>query len=634
MPRAIVGPSRLERIWEEQYRGSSCNRVRDYVRLSALEADDIDWFAGREDLELTPEHYAGKGIRRFIAVTPELMKLLGFYLAEGSCSDRNGVRLSIGKSNDRFTEEMALAFTQVFGQVPQSYPIDRGAGELKLVNRVAALAWQHVFGFRAVGSISKRIPDLVFNVAEPLRLAFLRGYLLGDGCATAGRVVFSTSSRDIASGVAYLLASFGAVPQIHEIDADRVSRRCGEQVFKTTHRHWQIAVAAVEDLARLRPVWCDHSGASTVERRIAEADYPGRRRFDVIDGDLIALPIVSITPVEASNGNVYDFSVEGDENFICGFGGIAAKNTDADVDGSHIRTLLLTFFYRQMPELIERGHIYIAQPPLYKIKRGKQESYVKDDSELNQLLLNSALESAGLHVNGEAPPLSGSALELLARKYMEVQAIVKRWSQRYDERLLEQLVYMPEVTLANFDRADWLRGWAHDLNERLNALADGTRTYRVELRSAADSHAARVIVHRTQHGTPSHKYLPREFFESAEYQRIADLARTLAGLIGEGAYVTRGSDRQDVGSFKEAMKWLFEQARKGQTIQRYKGLGEMNPEQLWETTINPETRRLMQVKIEDAVAADDIFTTLMGDQVEPRREFIEKNALSVTNLDI
>ena len=308
--------------------------------------------------------------------------------------------------------------------------------------------------------------------------------------------------------------------------------------------------------------------------------------------------------------------------------------TDADVDGSHIRTLLLTFFYRQMPELIERGHIYIAQPPLYKVKRGKQESYVKDDTELNQLLLSSALESAGLHVNGEAPPLSGSGLELLARKYMEVQAIVKRWSQRYDERLLDQLIYMPEVTPANFDRVDWLRGWAQDLNQRLNALADGTRTYRVELRAAGDSHAARVIVHKTEHGTPSHKFLPREFFESAEYQRIADLARTLAGLIGEGAYVTRGSDRQEVGSFKEAMKWLFDQARKGQTIQRYKGLGEMNPEQLWETTINPETRRLMQVRIEDAVAADDIFTTLMGDQVEPRREFIEKNALSVTNLDI
>src|SRR3984893_7802907 len=308
--------------------------------------------------------------------------------------------------------------------------------------------------------------------------------------------------------------------------------------------------------------------------------------------------------------------------------------TDADVDGSHIRTLLLTFFYRQIPMLIERGHIYIAQPPLYKVKRGKQESYVKDENELNAVLLNTALENSALHVNAEAPPLQGSGLEMLARQYMEVQAIIKRWSRRYDDRLLDQLIYMPEVRTEDFDRMDWLRGWAQELHQRLNGLDDGTRTYRVEVSEAGDGHATRVLIHKTEHGTPSKKYLPREFFESAEYQRIADLARTLAGLIGEGAYVTRGEDRYEVGSFKEAMKWLFDQARRGQSIQRYQGLGEMNPEQLWETTINPETRRLMQVRIDDAVAADDIFTTLMGDQVEPRREFIEKNALTVMNLDI
>jgi DNA gyrase subunit B len=308
--------------------------------------------------------------------------------------------------------------------------------------------------------------------------------------------------------------------------------------------------------------------------------------------------------------------------------------TDADVDGSHIRTLLLTFFYRQIPMLIERGHIYIAQPPLYKVKRGKQESYVKDDNELDALLLNTALENAALHVNSEAPPLQGSGLEMLARQYMEIQAIIKRWSRRYDDRLLDQLIYMPEVKTEDFDRADWLRDWAKELHQRLNGLDDGTRTYRVEVSNAGDGHAARVLIHKTEHGTPSKKYLPREFFESAEYQRIADLARTLAGMIGEGAYVTRGEDRHEVGSFKEAMKWLFDQARRGQSIQRYKGLGEMNPEQLWDTTINPDTRRLMQVRIDDAVAADDIFTTLMGDQVEPRREFIEKNALSVMNLDV
>jgi DNA gyrase subunit B len=308
--------------------------------------------------------------------------------------------------------------------------------------------------------------------------------------------------------------------------------------------------------------------------------------------------------------------------------------TDADVDGSHIRTLLLTFFYRQIPMLIERGHIYIAQPPLYKVKRGKQESYVKDDAELDRVLLNTALESSALHVNAEAPALQGSGLEALARQYQEVQAIIKRWSRRYDDRLLDQLIYMPVMRPEDFDKADWLAGWAEELHQRLNGLDDGTRTYRVEVSAAADDHAARVLIHKTEHGTPSKKYLPREFFESAEYQRIADLARTLAGLIGEGAYVMRGDDRHDIGSFKEAIKWLFDQARKGQSIQRYKGLGEMNPEQLWDTTINPDTRRLMQVKIDDAVTADEIFTTLMGDQVEPRREFIEKNALSVMNLDV
>jgi DNA gyrase subunit B len=308
--------------------------------------------------------------------------------------------------------------------------------------------------------------------------------------------------------------------------------------------------------------------------------------------------------------------------------------TDADVDGSHIRTLLLTFFYRQIPMLIERGHVYIAQPPLYKVKRGKTETYVKDDNELNALLLNAALDGAALHVNASAEPLSGSSLELLARRYMEVQAIIRRWARRYDERLLEQLIYQPEVTSGHFDQPEFLAGWCAGLQQALNARDDGARSYRVELRAAADGHGSRIVVHRTEHGLASDKQLPREFFDSAEYRRIAELGHTLSGLIGEGAYVVRGNERQDVGSFREAIDWLFEQARKGQSIQRYKGLGEMNAEQLWETTINPETRRLMQVRIEDAVTSDEIFTTLMGDQVEPRREFIEKNALAVANLDI
>jgi len=308
--------------------------------------------------------------------------------------------------------------------------------------------------------------------------------------------------------------------------------------------------------------------------------------------------------------------------------------TDADVDGSHIRTLLLTFFYRQMPELIEKGHIYIAQPPLFKVKKGRQEQYVKDDAELRQLLLNSAIDEAALHVTAGAPPLQGAGLETLARRNSEVQAIIERWARRYDQHVLEQMLYLPELNAAVFESVDALRDFSNALQLRLNALDDATRTYQVSVHTGSDGVPTRIDVQRTEHGLSTVKHIQREFFDSAEYRRIADFGRTLADLIGPGAVVRKGEQQHEVASFKEAMGWLIEQARKGQTIQRYKGLGEMNPEQLWETTINPETRRLMQVKIEDAVAADDIFTTLMGDQVEPRREFIEKNALAVANLDV
>ncbi|HKX58638.1 MAG TPA: DNA topoisomerase (ATP-hydrolyzing) subunit B [Steroidobacteraceae bacterium] len=307
---------------------------------------------------------------------------------------------------------------------------------------------------------------------------------------------------------------------------------------------------------------------------------------------------------------------------------------DADVDGSHIRTLLLTFFYRQMPELIERGHVYIAQPPLYKIKRGKQEIYVKDEAELDQLLLTGALDNAALHVSPEAPPLSGSALEMLARQYMEVKAIIGRWARRYDRRLLEQLLAMRPVGEQQFADAAWLEGWVTELEARLNAGGSLVHSYKLGVRRNEAGEPERVDVSRTEHGVTAVKHLQPEFFESAEYGRIAELGTTLTDFIGPGAFVTRGSERQDIANFPDAVTWLLEQARKGQAIQRYKGLGEMNPGQLWDTTINPEVRRLLQVRIEDAVAADDIFTTLMGDAVEPRREFIEKNALAVANLDV
>ncbi len=317
--------------------------------------------------------------------------------------------------------------------------------------------------------------------------------------------------------------------------------------------------------------------------------------------------------------------------------------TDADVDGSHIRTLLLTFFYRQMPELIERGHVYIAQPPLYKIKKGKQEVYVKDDAELTAHLLASALDNARVHVNAEAPPLSGPALEALAKEYIGVERMIERLAGRYDEAVLRTLATLEPVDrkLTDIDNLDAFEAWTARLSEALpkavvSRAGNGNQVqYSAALdRGDADGEGVRIAILREQHGIGTTRYLPREFFETNEYRHMMALAAKLKGLMGPDAYVERGDRQQPVASFAEAVRWLMAEARKGQSVQRYKGLGEMNPEQLWDTTVNPETRRLMQVKIEDAVKADGIFTTLMGDQVEPRREFIEKNALTVSNLDI
>ena len=315
--------------------------------------------------------------------------------------------------------------------------------------------------------------------------------------------------------------------------------------------------------------------------------------------------------------------------------------TDADVDGSHIRTLLLTFFYRQMPALIERGHIYIAQPPLYKIKKGKQEVYVKDDAELTTFLLNAAIEGAALYVNAEAPALAGVALEALAKEHMTVEKIVGRLSNRYDEAVLRALSNLPEISGKDLEDLDALEAWSKELSVALpkeysdRAVNGNGGSYIAELdRGDGEGEGVRIAVRKMQHGVSTTRYIPREFFDTNEYRHIMSLAGKLRELIGDGAFVERGDKRMAVNSFAEVTDWIMSEARKGQSIQRYKGLGEMNPEQLWDTTVNPATRRLMQVKIEDAVKADEIFTTLMGDHVEPRREFIEKNAIMVSNLDI
>ncbi|VAW42287.1 DNA gyrase subunit B, partial [hydrothermal vent metagenome] len=304
--------------------------------------------------------------------------------------------------------------------------------------------------------------------------------------------------------------------------------------------------------------------------------------------------------------------------------------TDADVDGSHIRTLLLTFFYRQTPELIERGHIYIGQPPLYKVKHGKQEQYLKDDDELNDYLLARALEKTELYYQNDAPPLIGLGLETLVKQHLAVKDSIKKLSIIYSSKVLNLLLQMPIVTIATLANKDTVNQWCKQAQQQLNVEVKAGVSWQVQPSQETDA----IDFIENANGLINKTTLNSVFFESADYKSMSDLSLQTLDLITTDSYIKKGEKTFDINGLEDGIEQLFKLAKKGLTISRFKGLGEMNPEQLWETTMDPETRRLLQVTIEDAIGADEVFSTLMGDVVQPRREFIEQNALHATNLDV
>jgi DNA gyrase subunit B len=300
--------------------------------------------------------------------------------------------------------------------------------------------------------------------------------------------------------------------------------------------------------------------------------------------------------------------------------------TDADVDGSHIRTLLLTFFYRHMPELVARGNIYIAQPPLYKAKQGKEETYLKDDHELKQYLLRVALKNAEFVPGIGQPPLAVETFANVAREFLLAEAVIDRLSRVVDSAALYAMLNGVRVDLSSDLHA---QDSAHSLQQ---AIANPEIT--VEPRYDAATETRRLVIKRMHHGTPHLTGIDADFLASGDASQIRAAADVLKDLVHAGAVIKRGEKSLAVKTFKEALDWLLAQARDTTAIQRYKGLGEMNPEQLWETTMDPKVRRLLRVQIEDAITSDEIFATLMGEEVEPRRAFIESNALGVRNLDV
>jgi len=307
--------------------------------------------------------------------------------------------------------------------------------------------------------------------------------------------------------------------------------------------------------------------------------------------------------------------------------------TDADVDGAHIRTLLLTFFFRHMPELIERGHLLIAQPPLYKMKRGKSERYIKDEAELTRYLLEVALEDASLD-RGNGEEVSGDELRDLAERYYTILTMMKRLERVYPLPVLGEMIYLPRLTPEQLKEQTEVQMWTEQLETKLSPFNTPRIQYEVTVKEDQDRHLYYPHVTTVRNGVRRHYVLNRDFFSSADYQAFAGFQARIDGLVQENGQVRKGEKSESVAGLAEALTWLQTEALRGQSRQRYKGLGEMNPDQLWETTMDPRSRTMLRVTIEDAIAADQVFTTLMGDQVEPRREFIEQNALAVANLDV
>ena len=533
--------------------------------------------------------------------------------------------LNLGRKDERFIPELSAAIEEIFGEKPRRYDDPQSEGIKLYFHSVAAARLLKALGLAELSN-EKKLPDIVFSLDETLQTAFLEGYFLGDGTMNDVHLSFTTNSRKLKEGLLYLLGQLGLVASVNRFEPSAATNA----LVQTRHPFYTLVIGGKEQLEMCRQVWRRHANAPGIEAHLAR---PARKKPEYlpIGDDLMGVRVKTVEPVELAGDYVYDFSVEGDENFVCGTGGICAHNTDADVDGAHIRTLLLTFFFRQMPELIERGHLFVAQPPLYRVAAGKQEMYMKDNEQLNAFLLRRAVEKREVTLSGDSASVPSDQLIGLLKTYSRYEEWLDRQVQKgLPRNLLEAVIRI-------------FKG--HGMSAE--AMADETVAllFRAEMEKAGfeivsmeeeEEHRGYdfVVWFQEEAGGRVQVRLSYGFLQSIEFKRLLELYRSLEVLHHPPYRVRESGGEVAFDHPRPFFQYLMEEARKGLGIQRYKGLGEMNPEQLWETTMDPEKRTLLQVRIDDQYQADELFTTLMGDRVEPRRDFIQVNALDFRELDI
>jgi DNA gyrase subunit B len=622
-------PSKIEEqlVRSDDSKNAMWRVVSPYKPFGAFTPDEIATLDS--DVELVSQAHSDKAFKRYLPITRELMWFLGWFVAEGSLSSHQ-VSLNLGWKDEPFIVELIRVIEQTFGETARCYhEPDRKVIKLYFHSVAAARllrAWR-----ASHHAHKKRLPDILFSLPEELQLAFLEGYFLGDGTISGNRFSFTTSSNELKDGLLYLLGQLGLVASVSRIEPSTSS----DAPIQTRHPYFTVSVGCKDQLERYRVIWQRHANAPKIKNYLAQQPRHKKKLFTPISEDLMAIEVQTVEEVPLEGEYVYDFSVQDDENFICGVGGLVCKNTDADVDGSHIRTLLLTFFYRQMPQLIEAGHICIAQPPLYKVKRSKKEEYIKDERSMVRYMMRQATSDIVVKSAATGTSIDGKELAKLLEQMVDYNRYCEKAARRLggDIRLLNVLLEAFNGKQGVLRKQGLkLRAVFEDDDNILRvekALADNN--YPTEL-SEDEEHQMTKIETRADSG--ANISIDWNMASHVEFQKAVELYGVFEDRLPAPFVVGENGSSEEIPTRDELLERVLASAKKDLTIQRYKGLGEMNPEQLWETTMNPEKRTLLQVKIDDAVETDQIFTILMGDAVEPRRRFIEDNALDVKNLDV